>query len=94
MLIFSPSEIQLVKVYIDGRLLDGVAKQVVTAYPLYVLPWEPVKLQPGAHTITVFAEDSEGHSRSVSHRFSLEGTVYHLDIVPTLLLLSNLTSLV
>ena len=54
MLIFSPSPVTAVTVFIDGKALASKAENI--GGPLYVLPWRPEDLSGGKHGILVSAE--------------------------------------
>jgi hypothetical protein len=87
-LVFTPSSVKSLRVYINGRPLDGLP--VPAGGPLYVLPWQPEELGSGQHLITVSAEDSDGRVSSVSHTFSVDSSIGFLDIIPSLLLLGDI----
>ena len=65
MLIFTPSSVKTVRVFINGRLVDGTP--VHAGGPLYVLPWQPEKFSSGQHHLAVSAEVCQYIVSTYSH---------------------------
>ncbi len=92
MLVFSPRNITSVWLEIDGQ--KHFTPVAVDGGPLYVSPWQPSVYEFGLHTLKVVAVDASGSSVTYVQPFSLDGTSLPLEMLPQLLLLTDLRSLV
>lgn len=72
-LIFSPSRVLRVTVYIDGREI-GDAQQVPNSN-LYVTRWVPERFARGVHKIMVRATAEGNLNNFIEQEFSLDGTI-------------------
>ncbi|XP_068110251.1 transmembrane protein 62 isoform X2 [Hyperolius riggenbachi] len=86
-LVFSPSPIASVRVFIDNTEL-GEAEH--SSGPLYVLEWNAEAYKTGLHAIKVEAQDASGRKQARSHLFSLEDDVsVSFSLFPSLILLTD-----
>ncbi|KAH9502794.1 Transmembrane protein 62 [Bulinus truncatus] len=92
LLIFSPSPIKQIVVYID-RHVEGEAFQVWHGYPLYVLEWHPEQYGYGLHYMQVFVLDEAGRNTTVSQTFSVDLTASGFDLLPRMILMLNIYTL-
>ena len=91
-LIFSPHKIVSVNLSIDGNFHSS--PQPVEGGPLYVSPWQPTQYAHGLHEMLVEVRDASGVSCSYHQPFSLDNTLASLELLPQLLLLSDMQSVV
>ena len=91
-LIFSPERIILVKLEVDGLSLSDPVP--IDGGPLYVSPWQPSKYAFGLHNIKVEVMDAVGQETTYKQSFSLDGTASPMDMLPQVLLLTDINSLV
>jgi predicted MPP superfamily phosphohydrolase len=72
LMVFSPTAIKEVEVSINNVFLGRAIKEEVN---LWTIDWAPERYANGLHEILVKATTQDGKTRTVSHEFSLDGTI-------------------
>lgn len=87
-LAFSPSAIESFQVSIDGKLIDS-QQSLNSTESFYSVEWQPNEFASGLHEICVSVKDSSDRSTNQCHSFSIDGTTGALDVMPHVMLTSN-----
>ncbi|XP_063701317.1 transmembrane protein 62-like [Culicoides brevitarsis] len=91
LLIFSTAPIVECRVKIDTNSWRDCQKVTEN---FYAAPWNPKNYLKGLHEISVYVLDEHGQSRSVTQKFSLDGTRLPFDIMARLVLMGELNTIV
>lgn len=92
MLVFSHHKLVSLRLIINEEQLPTPVP--VNSGPLYVSPWQPTKYANGLHVMRVEAVDSIGSTSTYRQTFSLDNTLAPIDLLPQLLLFTDVRSLV